>query len=98
MPDDKSHVGEPDRSRVADEQDYEVRYLDTSGHEHFATCVTGLFKGLAWTHDRFLRYADQVEGTPLPGKTDIKTPSLEDENRRLREEVERLKQKRSKKK
>jgi len=27
MPDDKSHVGEPDRSRVADEQDYEVRYL-----------------------------------------------------------------------
>jgi hypothetical protein len=27
MPDDKSHVGEPDRSRVAAEQDYEVRYL-----------------------------------------------------------------------
>jgi hypothetical protein len=27
MPDDKSHVGEPDRSRVAGEQDYEVRYL-----------------------------------------------------------------------
>jgi len=27
MPDDKSQVGEPDRSRVADDQDYEVRYL-----------------------------------------------------------------------
>jgi hypothetical protein len=27
MPDDKSHVGEPDRSRVAGEQDYEVSYL-----------------------------------------------------------------------
>jgi hypothetical protein len=27
MPDDKSHVGEPDRSRVAGDQDYEVRYL-----------------------------------------------------------------------
>jgi hypothetical protein len=27
MPDDKSHVGEPDRSRVSGEQDYEVRYL-----------------------------------------------------------------------
>jgi hypothetical protein len=27
MADDKSHVGEPDRSRVAGDQDYEVRYL-----------------------------------------------------------------------
>jgi hypothetical protein len=27
MPDDKSHIGEPDRSRVAGDQDYEVRYL-----------------------------------------------------------------------
>jgi hypothetical protein len=27
MPDDKTKVGEPDRSRVADEQDYEVGYL-----------------------------------------------------------------------
>ena len=27
MPDDKSHVGEPDRSRVAGEQDYEVSHI-----------------------------------------------------------------------
>ena len=27
MPDDKSNVGEPDRSRVAADQDYEVGYL-----------------------------------------------------------------------
>ena len=27
MPDDKIHIGEPDRSRVAAYQDYEVRYL-----------------------------------------------------------------------
>ena len=27
MPDDKSKVGEPDRSRVAADQDYEVRQL-----------------------------------------------------------------------
>ena len=27
MPDDKSKVGEPDRSRVAADQDYEVRHL-----------------------------------------------------------------------
>jgi len=27
MPDDKSHVGEPDRSRVAGEEEYEVDYL-----------------------------------------------------------------------
>ena len=26
-PDDKNKVGEPDRSRVAEKQDYEVRYL-----------------------------------------------------------------------
>ena len=27
MPDEKTKVGEPDRSRVAAEQNYEVRYL-----------------------------------------------------------------------
>jgi hypothetical protein len=27
MPDDKSHVGEPDRSRVSGDQEHEVRYL-----------------------------------------------------------------------
>ncbi len=27
MPDDKRNVGEPDRSRVSGDQDYEVRYL-----------------------------------------------------------------------
>jgi hypothetical protein len=27
MPDDKTKVGEPDRSRVAAEQSYEVRYV-----------------------------------------------------------------------
>jgi Protein of unknown function (DUF3606) len=27
MPDDKNKVGEPDRSRVAEKQDYEVGYL-----------------------------------------------------------------------
>jgi hypothetical protein len=27
MPENKSHVGEPDRSRVSGEQQYEVRYL-----------------------------------------------------------------------
>jgi hypothetical protein len=27
MPDDKTNVGEPDRSRVAADQDYEVGYL-----------------------------------------------------------------------
>ena len=27
MPDDKSKVGEPDRSRVAANQDYEIRHL-----------------------------------------------------------------------
>jgi hypothetical protein len=53
------------------ERSYEVRYLDADGHEHLATCKTGLFKGVNWTDDKFIRYADQVEGTPLPGKTDL---------------------------
>lgn len=70
---------------------YEVRYLDPQGHEHLATCTTGLFKGIVWTEDRILRYADQVEGIPMPGKTDIKRESVEEENRRLREELARLK-------
>jgi hypothetical protein len=61
--------------RQALERDYEVRYIDAEGHEHFATCTTGLFKGLVWTDDRLLRYADQVEGTPLPGKTAVKPDS-----------------------
>jgi hypothetical protein len=80
------------------ERQYEVRYLDGDGHEHFATCVTGLFKGIVWIDDKFLRYADQVEGIPMPGKTDVKPPTLEEENRRLREEVERLQKEKSKKK
>ena len=32
MPDDKSHIGEPGRSRVAGDQDYEVRYLFYSSY------------------------------------------------------------------
>ena len=34
MPDDKTKVGEPDRSRVAANQDYEVGYLASKyGHQ-----------------------------------------------------------------
>jgi hypothetical protein len=79
------------------ERTYEVRYLDVQGHEHFAACVTGIFKGILWMDDKYLRYADQVEGTPMPGKTDVKANSLEAENQRLRDELERLKRKQPKK-
>jgi hypothetical protein len=79
------------------ERGYEVRYLDGQGHEHFAVCSTGLFKGLVWLEDKYLRYADQVEGTPMPGKTDVKPESVEEENRRLREELARLQAKKKKK-
>ncbi len=60
---------------------YEVRYLDEDGHEHQATAKIRWFMGVYWTDDKFVHYADQV-----PGKD-----SLEEENRRLREEVNRLK-------
>lgn len=74
----------------ARERFYDVRYLDTDGHEHFAMCRTGLITGLIWTSDKFLRYADQVEGVPMPGQTEIRRTSVEEENRR-RAELERLK-------
>jgi hypothetical protein len=59
------------------QRNYEVRYLDTDGHEHLATCITGLFKGIVWSDDKFLRYADQVQGTPMPGHTELRNDGKE---------------------
>ena len=61
---------------------YQVRYLDRDGNEHEAYAKTSMFTGVYLTEDRIVKYAkapvDEVE-------------SLEDENRRLREELKRLK-------
>ena len=75
----------------AKERLYEVRYLDTDGHEHFATCKTGMFTGITWTEDKFLRYADQVQGVPMPGHTEVRKTSAEEEKRRAQEMLEQAK-------
>ncbi|AWM42377.1 hypothetical protein C1280_24910 [Gemmata obscuriglobus] len=65
---------------------YGVRYLDRDGNEHEAHCKTSMWTGVYFTEDRIVRYAER----PAPA-TDTMT-SLEAENRRLREELERLRQ------
>jgi hypothetical protein len=76
---------------------YEIRYADADGNEHRASCKTSLFSGVYFTDDRIIRYAtsqadEQAEnesGHTTDG--DLQMLALEDENRRLREQVERLK-------
>lgn len=58
---------------------YLIHYLDADGNEHEAHCKTSMLTGVYFTEDRIVAYAEQ----PPP-------VSLEEENRRLREEVERL--------
>jgi hypothetical protein len=76
---------------------YEVRFLDGQGNEHHASCKTSLFSGVYFTDDRIVRHAkagtdeqaDHDSGIVAEG--DLQRIALEEENRRLREEVERLK-------
>ena len=67
---------------------YGVRYLDGDGNEHEAHCKTSLWTGVYFTEDRIVRYAERPAPSVRPDE------SLEAENRRLREEVERLKRER----
>jgi len=60
---------------------YTVRYLDRNGNEHRAYCKTSLFTGVYFTHDEIVKPAKQAGD---------KTGFLEEENRRLREALERL--------
>lgn len=64
---------------------YAVRYLDQDGNEHEAHCKTSMWTGVYFTEDRIVKYAE---------RDDREEPSLEEENRRLRAEVERLKRER----
>jgi hypothetical protein len=67
----------------ADQQNrmYDVRYADVDGVEHQARARASLFKGVTWVEDRTIGVTGQA---PTPTQ-------LEAENRRLKEEVERLK-------
>ena len=63
---------------------YRVRYLDQDGNEHEAHAKTSMWTGVYFTDDQIVQYADR------PSPTAREAESLEEENRRLREELERL--------
>lgn len=70
---------------------YEVRFRDREGNLHQATCKTSMWTGVYWTEDHISQYAGRRPGQLLPAEDRNYVASLEEENRRLREEVERLK-------
>jgi hypothetical protein len=59
---------------------YKVRYLDKDGNHHHAYCKTSGWSGVYFTDDNIDQYAKAPEDQR----------SLEEENRRLHEELERL--------
>jgi hypothetical protein len=61
---------------------YRVLYRDQAGNTHEAHCKTSLLTGVYFTEDRIVEQANRAGG---------EDESLEAENRRLREELERLK-------
>lgn len=66
------------------ERIYEVEYRDAEGDVHEATCKTSVLAGVYFTEDRVVQRA-QVPAEPAS------RAELEDENRRLRAELEQLK-------
>ena len=63
---------------------YEVRYVDREGNVHDATCKTSMWGGVYFTEDT-------VSGGVRGAGKDSAAQTLLEENRRLREELERLK-------
>ncbi len=64
------------------ERIYAIRYLDSDGSEHSAYCKTSFWAGVYFTEDRIVR---QSAAAPTERE------SLVDENRRLHQEIARLK-------
>lgn len=64
---------------------YQVRYLDRDGNEHEAYAKTSMWTGVYFTEDRIVEYAK-------PPMHPEEVESLEEENARLRAELERMKQ------
>lgn len=63
---------------------YSVRYADREGHLHDAHCKTSLWTGVYFTADHIVKYS--ANAAPAIATME----SLADENRRLRAELERL--------
>lgn len=68
------------------ERIYQVRYLDHGGNVHEAYARTSMWTGVYFTEDQITQHAK----TPIDEE---EVESLEEENRRLRQELERLKRK-----
>src|SRR6516162_3058424 len=68
------------------ERIYQVRYLDRDGNVHEAYARTSMWTGVYFTEDQITQHAK----TPIDEE---EVESLEQENRRLREELARLKRK-----
>jgi hypothetical protein len=63
---------------------YDVRYIDRAGNERRAACKTSLTTGVYFTYDEVIRPAER------PIEPAVDRAELEAENRRLREELARL--------
>jgi hypothetical protein len=68
------------------ERIYQVRYIDHDGNMHEAYARTSMWTGVYFTEDQITQHAK----TPIDEE---EVESLEQENRRLREELARLKRK-----
>jgi len=63
---------------------YDVCYLDSDGNMHQAVCKTSIFTGVFWADDFIIGGSQQPSATR----------TVEDENRRLRAEIEQLRRER----
>ena len=63
---------------------YSVSYVDTAGTEQAAFCKTSMWTGVYFTEDRIVQYAER------PETLQESESALQVENRRLREELKRL--------
>ena len=66
-----------------DSRIYELTYEDSDGNIHEATCKTSMMSGVYFTEDRIVNYNYKVNTDNIS--------SIAAENKRLREEIERLK-------
>lgn len=70
-----------------DSRIYEITYLDRDGNTHRATCKTSLWSGVYFTEDAIIAYSRRESA---PSQARDSAVDLAEENRRLREEIERL--------